>query len=127
MFSGGLHKGDMIMKALGGEGWYALQEYSELLAQRHIMLDYRMQGPKFQVKFIRTTNGNRLALFRSYTYCKHYVVRDGARWKCSRQFSKSCNAYLLINDQGAILKANELHTHEPFKYHCNLDGTYVRI
>ncbi|CAK1579116.1 unnamed protein product [Parnassius mnemosyne] len=66
-------------------------------------------------------------MFRDYTYCRHYAVRNGIRWKCSRQSSKNCSAFLLISDNGDILKKNEVHSHEPFQYYCNSDGSYMRI
>ncbi|CAK1579117.1 unnamed protein product [Parnassius mnemosyne] len=79
------------------------------------------------VKYIRTDNGKYLLMFRNYTYSRQYSASTGVRWKCSRQSSKKCNAFLLIGEGDVILRQCEEHTHKPWKYHCNSDGTYTKI
>ncbi|XP_052748515.1 uncharacterized protein LOC128200148 [Galleria mellonella] len=74
---------------------------------------------------ILTNNGKHLLMFNQYVYCKHCNQKQGIRWKCTRNASRNCNAYVIVNDAGIIVKGKGVHTHEPPKYHRNLDGTYI--
>lgn len=81
----------------------------------------------FPVEFIKMDKkGKIMAMLNSYTYFRHYRVKSGVRWQCTRHFSQNCSAFLVVNDQGKVVKGNDQHTHAPFKYYKNNSGIYTR-
>ncbi|XP_052748514.1 uncharacterized protein LOC113518952 [Galleria mellonella] len=70
--------------------------------------------------FIRTDSGKTLLMFNDYTYSMHYRLKSGIRWQCSRHCSKKCNAYVILNEFGVVIKKEVCHTHEPWKYHRDM-------
>jgi hypothetical protein len=53
-------------------------------------------------------------------------MKKGMRWQCTRHFSKKCGAYIVVDDDGELVKKNDAHTHDPFKY-FNHNGIYMKI
>lgn len=94
-----------------------------------IMLRYNiiLMALVFSAKFIITHNGKRYAMFKQFTYFRHYSLKHGnTRWQCTKHFSQNCGAYLILDLQGQVLKKNDLHTHRPGLYRAK-DGVYYKI
>lgn len=82
----------------------------------------------FSVHFIHT-NGNKI-LARShdrYTFFKTVKMKNGFKWRCCCHSSKNCSAFLVLNNQGKILRHKCDHTHSPPEFMVTSDGTYVRL
>ncbi|CAH2085789.1 unnamed protein product [Euphydryas editha] len=43
-------------------------------------------------------------MLNNFTYSRHYKVKDGFRWKCSKQFTQSCRAFLVISNEVLLVK-----------------------
>ncbi|XP_059053636.1 uncharacterized protein LOC131847931 [Achroia grisella] len=84
-------------------------------------------GDRQIATMIVTNYGKHLLMFNQYVYCKHCNQKQGVRWKCTRNASRGCNAYVIVSSAGIIVKANGVHTHDPPKYHRHNDGTYIRL
>ncbi|CAG9787389.1 unnamed protein product [Diatraea saccharalis] len=47
---------------------------------------------------IRTHQGKYLVMLNGFTYCKHYMLKYGARrWQCSMHASKNCYAHVVLS------------------------------
>lgn len=76
--------------------------------------------------FINTIAGKKIFLYEHYTYNKHMESKTGTRWKCSSKMSKNCNAFIVTNHHGKVVKMVNLHTHSPPNYHC-VNGVYIKV
>ncbi|CAH2267968.1 jg8418 [Pararge aegeria aegeria] len=74
---------------------------------------------KYHIQLLTVTGT--IAVWNNYTFSKHYVVKDGFRWKCSKQFSQSCRAFLVLDDSGMVMRSYSDHNHEPtgLRYYAN--------
>ncbi|KOB70298.1 Uncharacterized protein OBRU01_15537 [Operophtera brumata] len=61
-------------------------------------------------RYIRS-NKFELLMLNNYTYGRHYELKHGTRWRCS----KKCAAYLVVNKHGQIIKKQDQHSHPPDK------------
>ncbi|KAL4714658.1 hypothetical protein ACJJTC_012575 [Scirpophaga incertulas] len=70
------------------------------------------------ITFIATRTGRNLAMHKGYTFGKQYSMKLGARWRCTgRDECTRCSCYLVLNDQGNILREAGVHQHKP-PYYC---------
>lgn len=79
------------------------------------------------VNFIQIAMDKSLAMYNNYTYCKRHPQKSGTRYQCSSYVSKKCPAYLIINDNGTLVRGSEIHTHEPPNYYRKSDGIYIKM
>ncbi|CAH2040218.1 unnamed protein product, partial [Iphiclides podalirius] len=86
------------------------------------MNDKHMHEP---FRFIRTSKKRLLAMLNGFTYFRHYALKSGVRWQCTKHYSQNCNSYLIVDTGGTILRLNENHTHAPSNYLCNKDVKFI--
>nr|XP_053605962.1 uncharacterized protein LOC128672690 [Plodia interpunctella] len=64
----------------------------------------------------KTAKGTVLVMFQNFTYFKYKCkLSSGTRWKCCRHSSRKCNAYLIIDYEGVIVKTSGEHRHDPIE------------
>ncbi|CAB3235355.1 unnamed protein product [Arctia plantaginis] len=82
-------------------------------------------GPdgKYIKKITLKRNGKEYMMKGGYTFYKHVPLREGDRWSCTQ----GCSSYLLLSQQGVLLKSVEKHKHEKPLYHILPDGKYVKL
>lgn len=69
-----------------------------------------------------------MALYNLHTFYRQCDLKYGSRWQCTQRSRKlKCNAYLVLDANGDVLKKNDYHPHEPPRYHISSDGTYTKV
>ncbi|KAL0881431.1 hypothetical protein ABMA27_001295 [Loxostege sticticalis] len=80
-----------------------------------------------RLQFIRCDNGKNLVMCDNHTFFRHRQMKTGGtRWKCCRHTSRKCGAYVIVTDDGVVLRKKLEHTHEPLSYRMMEDGNYLR-
>ncbi|PZC74416.1 hypothetical protein B5X24_HaOG207893 [Helicoverpa armigera] len=82
---------------------------------------------KTKATYITLVQGNKLLMFKGYSYSKNSKIRNGGyRYTCSRTLSEACKAYAHVSADDIVIKHTE-HNHEPAKYIKVNNGRYIRI
>ncbi|KOB67456.1 Modifier of mdg4 [Operophtera brumata] len=74
-------------------------------------------------EFIPTSKGKYLLMMNNYTYCQR---ANTGNYYCSKH-GIGCKGKVKLDSNGKVLKADQIHNHEPPKYLKTADGKYIRI
>lgn len=74
---------------------------------------------------IEMVSGKKYYMLNNYTYSYRYRTKYGAKWRCTK--TSVCHAYIIVNDDGALVKICGAHNHHPRKYVLTEDGQFVHV
>lgn len=80
-----------------------------------------------EIHFITSKKGNKLLVFKQYTYAKNFESKYGVSWTCSSLCSKKCQAQVTLSNVGKFQVLEGNHTHPPPVFYVNDDGRYLRL
>ncbi|VVC90606.1 unnamed protein product [Leptidea sinapis] len=100
--------------------WYSDESTSTSSEENEV---YKLEP--ITLKKILVRNGKTFLMYKGYTYCRKSILKCGVRYVCTQ--TSQCRSYMIISDDGHILKLVEKHEHRKPRYHVASDGTYYRI
>ena len=65
------------------------------------------------VEFIEGARGLPVAVLNSYTYHKSKALTNGIKFTYSKRKSVKCKAFMVVSDDGTVVKAEDSHNHQP--------------
>ena len=65
------------------------------------------------VEVIEGARGLPVAVLNSYTYHKSKALTNGMTFTCSNRKSVKCKAFVVVSDDGTVVKAEDSHNHQP--------------
>ncbi|KOB66758.1 Modifier of mdg4 [Operophtera brumata] len=73
------------------------------------------------------SRGNKLAMYKGYSFCRNNFKKYGTCYKCSNFAGKNCKAYITVDSEDYVVKAVGHHYHDPYKYIRMSSGQYLRL
>ena len=63
------------------------------------------------VEFIEGARGLPVAVLNCYTYHKSKALTNGMKFTCGKRKSVKCKAFVVVSDDGTVVKAEYSHNH----------------
>ena len=65
------------------------------------------------VEFIEGASGLPVVVLNSYTYHKSKALTNGMKFTCSKRKNVKCKVFVVVSNDGTVVKAEDSHNHQP--------------